>query len=409
VAQEADAEVDRRAPRVGVLEPDPDLDRVAALDLVRLLVRVHPVDPRVDHAGDEQRVDARRVRGGVLPGEQLEALVDLVALEAGVLVRRVDRVPLRLHHAVVEPERLVAQLPDVVEAVAAEHDRLVPLAEVVDAVHALLLEVHVPHREDLVDDQHVGVDGDRDAEAQAQAHARRVRPHRLVDVVAELRELDDLVDLGRHLLAGEAHHDPVQEDVGPPGEVHVEAGAQLEQARHPPVDPVAPARGRGRARKDLEQRRLAGAIRPAQPERGARREAEVDVLERPEFVVPAHLAQGPRLDDPPEGALVHPVGLAEALGLDCPALAVRGAQARPGVFVKERCRTPRSGACWCFAGAGPAGDPTAGRRGRRRSQSAGRGRKVGVARRSWCSALSFMNGPGQTSSAKRRRARVKKV
>ena len=87
----------------------------------------------------------------------------------------------------------------------------------------------VADREDLVEQQDVGLEVRRDREAEPHVHPRRVRAHRQVDEVLELGERDDLVQLLAHVRAREAVDRAVQEDVLAAGEVGVEAGAELEQ------------------------------------------------------------------------------------------------------------------------------------------------------------------------------------
>ena len=103
------------------------------------------------------------------------------------------------------------------------------------ALEALLLERLVADREHLVDEQDVGLDVDGDGEAEAHVHARRVVLHRRVDELLELGEGDDLVEARLDVALGQAEDRAVEVDVLAPGELGVEAGAQLEQRRHPPA------------------------------------------------------------------------------------------------------------------------------------------------------------------------------
>ena len=101
---------------------------------------------------------------------------------------------------------------------------------------ALLLEGGVADGEHLVDEQDVGVDLDRDREAEPHAHARRVVLELEVDELLELGEGDDLVEALARLLAREAEHGRVDQDVLARGQVRVEADAQLDERREPAVD-----------------------------------------------------------------------------------------------------------------------------------------------------------------------------
>ena len=81
-----------------------------------------------------------------------------------------------------------------------------------------------------------GIHVDRHRERQPHHHAARVRLHRLIDEVADLRERLDvavaLVDLPR----GEAENRAVQVDVVAPAEFRIEARAQFQQRRDAAVD-----------------------------------------------------------------------------------------------------------------------------------------------------------------------------
>ncbi|HIE83795.1 MAG TPA: hypothetical protein EYQ00_08100, partial [Dehalococcoidia bacterium] len=74
--------------------------------------------------------------------ERLALGSDVIALKAGVLVCCVDRVADSCHVPILQPDRLIAHLANVVQAVAAKQDRLAAALEVVDPVDALLLKVH---------------------------------------------------------------------------------------------------------------------------------------------------------------------------------------------------------------------------------------------------------------------------
>ena len=75
-----------------------------------------------------------------------------------------------------------------------EQDRLAAAAELRELVEALVREALVADREHFVDQQHVGIDVDRDGEAQPHVHAGRVGLDRRVDELAQLGEVDDLVE-----------------------------------------------------------------------------------------------------------------------------------------------------------------------------------------------------------------------
>src|SRR4029079_5434248 len=114
--------------------------------------------------------------------------------------------------------------------------------------------------EDLVDQQDVGVDVNGDGEAEAHVHARRVRFHRRVDELAELGEVDDLVEALLNLPLGQAEHDAVDEHVLAAGDLGVEAGAELDERRNSPGDADRSAGRLGDAGDELQRGALAGAV-----------------------------------------------------------------------------------------------------------------------------------------------------
>ena len=123
-----------------------------------------------------------------------------------------------------------------------EEDRLSPRGELLDRVEAAAREGLVAHREDLVDDEDLGVDVDRDREAEPHVHPRRVGLDRLVDELREPGELDDRRELPLDLAARQAEHDAVDDDVLAARDLRVEAGSELDEGRDLPVDAERPRR-----------------------------------------------------------------------------------------------------------------------------------------------------------------------
>ena len=120
-------------------------------------------------------------------------------------------------------------------------DRAVLGLHALELVEALLLEGGVAYRQHLVDEQHLGVDLDRDREPEPHAHARRVVLQLQVHELLELGERDDLVEAIARLAPREAEHDRVDHHVVARGQLGVEADAQLDERRQPPLDAISPA------------------------------------------------------------------------------------------------------------------------------------------------------------------------
>ena len=186
--------------------------------------------------------------------------------------------------AVLHQHRPVAEAPHGAHVVRHEHDRPPRVAQPVELVEALLLERRVADGEHLVDQQHVGVDLDHHREREPDVHPRRVvlELHRLG--VAQLGEVDHLLVALARLHRREAEHDPVEDHVVARREVRVEADAELDERRHPAVDPDLAARRLVDAGDQLEQRALARAVAPDDAEELALLDREGDVADRVEAV-----------------------------------------------------------------------------------------------------------------------------
>ena len=172
--------------------------------------------------------------------------------------------------AVLEQQRAVAEALHRVHVVRDEEDRRAAAADARELVVALLLEGGVADGEHLVDEQDVGVDLDHHREGQAHEHARRVVLELEVDELAQLGEVDDAVEARARLARREPEHRRVEHHVVVRGEVQVEADAELDERRHPPVDVDLPAVGAVDPGQALQQRRLARAVAPDDPEELAR-------------------------------------------------------------------------------------------------------------------------------------------
>ncbi len=171
----------------------------------------------------------------------------------------------------------VAAAADRGEVVAHEQDREAEVGDLLDLVEALSLELLVANGEHLVDDEHLRFEMGRDREAQPHLHAAREVLHGCVDEALDPGELDDRVELLTHLGAAHPEDRSREEDVLPPREVDVEAGADLEQRADPPAD-LGPAFGRHRdARQELEQRALPRAVATDDPGHLSGHDLEVDV------------------------------------------------------------------------------------------------------------------------------------
>ena len=171
------------------------------------------------------------------------------------------------------------------ERVRHDDDRASLGAEVGEPLVAPPLELLVADGQHLVDEQDVGVDVDGHREAEAHVHPRRVVLHRGVDEALEPGELDDVVEAPVELGLGEPEDRAVEVDVLPPGQLGVEAGAELEQRRHLAARAAAALVGLEDPGQALQQRALARAVGADEAVRDALGDLERDVAQRPELLV----------------------------------------------------------------------------------------------------------------------------
>ncbi len=261
----------------------------------------HGVQARRGRRIGRQRLRPRRFR--LVPREVL----------AGDQVGIVEHV----HPAVIEPQRLPAQPLDVVHAVRAQQQRPATGEVALDPPDALLLERLVADGQHLVGDQHVGRQRGRDGEAETDDHARRVVLDRVVDVLADVGEGNDLLPLLGERRGLEPEQCRREVDVGESRVFRVEPRAQLQQRADAAVDDDGAARRLDHAGDDLQQRRLAGAVLADDAERRACHQLEPDAVERAEDVRRAVAAQQvPDELQPPATGLDLRVVLAHATQLE---------------------------------------------------------------------------------------------
>ena len=115
----------------------------------------------------------------------------------------------------VHPHGLGRHGADGAQSVRDEHDRAATAAQLVQFERGLLDELRVAARERLVDEEDLRVEVHRDGEREAHAHPARVRRHREVEVLAELREVADRFGELGEPFGGEADGEPAEGDVRP--------------------------------------------------------------------------------------------------------------------------------------------------------------------------------------------------
>ena len=224
-----------------------------------------------------------------------------------------------------------AEAADHLGRVRHEDDRRAAPLEFAHALDALRLEAHVAHRQDLVDQKDVRIGAHRDREGEAEVHPRRVRLHRPVGELADVRERGDVGESCLEVGARQPDDRAAQVHVLPAGELPVETGAEFEERVHP-AEHLASSGGRAlRTGEDLEQRRLAGTVLADDPHRLAAPDRERHLGQRDDL----------RIGAPPAEDLLQPilrvaaerVALAEPLDPD---RRLRGHRRMPGECGRTR-------------------------------------------------------------------------
>ena len=160
----------------------------------------------------------------------------------------------------------------------------------------------------------------RDGKGQPHIHPGGIaldgRIHKLLD----LGKVDDLVELAVDLGLLHAEDGAVEIDVLAPGELGMEAGADLQQAADAALDLDLAAGGGGDARQDFEQGALAGAVAADDAKDLALADLEADVAQGPQLAADAVAVVG--LADLEQG-----VGPAAGLGPPAVEVLAQGAAA----------------------------------------------------------------------------------
>ena len=205
----------------------------------------------------------------------------MVGQHGVVVIHHRFRLAFHGQFAGIEQDGAVADGLDGALVVGDDEQRGALLAELADAVEALVLEIGVAHRERFVDDQYIRAVRGGDAEGQAHLHAAGVHAHRLVDIVADFGKGFDFRHQAGDFFDAVAEQLPGHEGVLPAGEIGVEAHAEFEQRSHAAGDVHAAGGGLGGAGDHLEQGALAGAVDADDADRLAGVDGEVDVLQHP--------------------------------------------------------------------------------------------------------------------------------
>src|SRR5688572_26615570 len=222
----------------------------------------------------------------IAAGLRLLALDRQTRVELAVAVGHRIRVAEHRHPPGVEQQRSVAEPAYLAHAVRHEDHSPAFLLEQPKLLEALLPERLVPDREDLVQEQDVGVHLDRQREREPHPHSRREILQVHVGELLEVGEGDDavhaLADLGR----AEAEQGAVEHHVLPGCELLLESDTHLEEGRQSPGHRYAARVGAVDPRDALQQRALAAPVGSHDPEELSTLDLEAQLVQRRERPVP---------------------------------------------------------------------------------------------------------------------------
>ena len=136
----------------------------------------------------------------------------------------------------VEPDSALAELLDLLDAVAHKKQRCTAGEHLLHPLMAFVLEHKVADRQNLITDKDVGLNLGRNGKAKARDHAAGIVFDRHIDKIPQLGKVDDAVEMLLHIGAVMAQHRAVQKDIFPRGQVQIKARAQLDKRRDLAVD-----------------------------------------------------------------------------------------------------------------------------------------------------------------------------
>ena len=152
--------------------------------------------------------------------------------------------------------------------------------DILDLVLAFSFEARVADAQRFVDNQHVRLDVDVDREAETHFHTAGVCSDRLVNIVAQLGEVDDFfLDL-LDVFILQTENIALEIDVLTTGHLHREARGQLEQRRDLAVDDDLSGVGKGDPGNHFEQGGFTCAVIADDTDRFASVDVKGDVVER---------------------------------------------------------------------------------------------------------------------------------
>ena len=107
--------------------------------------------------------------------------------------------------------------------------------ELGELVETFFLEIQVPYRQDLIDQQNFGFHVDSNRKPQTHVHTGGIVLNRLVNETLYPGEIHDFVKFTVYLGTAHPQNRAIQIDVFPPGQFGVETGSNLQHGCHASV------------------------------------------------------------------------------------------------------------------------------------------------------------------------------
>ena len=180
-----------------------------------------------------------------------------------------------------------------------------------DEAHAALGEHRIPHRQGLINHQHLRLRLGEHGKGQPQLHPAGIGLHRLMHELTDVGKGEDRVQALTRLLFAEAEQGRVQKHVLETGELRIEAAAQLQQRRHAAPGAHTPLRGGEGAADQLQQGAFAAAIATDDRQGFTACAGKTHGAERPELAVVGPPASPECLLEPRLRAVVETEALAK--------------------------------------------------------------------------------------------------
>ena len=163
---------------------------------------------------------------------------------------------------------------------------------------AFCLKKYVSYREGLVHNQYFRINIDRHRKGKPDKHTAGVSFYRLIDIISDIRKVQNAFQLSINFLLGKTDHCPVQVNVLNAVVFHIEAGTQFQQCRNPAVYFHVSRSGIQDTGNNFQNRGFAGTVRPDNSHRLSLTDIHIDIPQGIVFLIPLFAGQSQSLFQP---------------------------------------------------------------------------------------------------------------